>query len=189
MLTGPRYFAATAGRDLPNSTEHGVFNWYQIKDEAEVETARVTVWVGSKETSAGTFRLGAPAYFLSTTQRISEGTPDPVPEGLCHFVAYRVLDGEQNQRKMTLAADAQAEEVVLKRAAFLCVPVEEWHHHEHFPVKNKASCLVVYEVDAMEAAEPRITALDQFGLHSLQLDPTALLGIPVKEFQIEAAER
>jgi hypothetical protein len=186
MLIGPTHYAATVRRDLQTTAANPVFNWYQIKDPPESLPTRVKVWVDSADDAPRDFQLGAPAYFLSTTQRISEGTPASVPEGLSHFVAYRVLNGEASQREVTPAADSKTPDV---SAAFFCIPVEEWHHHQHFPVENRATCLVVYTTETTKSADPKVTTLDQFGLHTLQLEPAAWLCVPGKEFRIETGER
>jgi len=35
-------------------------------------------------------------------------------------------------------------------AVYLCMPVEEWHHDEHFAIKAADECLVVYDIASVK---------------------------------------
>ena len=55
----------------------------------------------------------------------------------------------------------------LGKPLFVCLPTQEWHHDEHFPVSHPSDCLVVYELDELEHTES-VSTIDQFGLNELR---------------------
>ncbi len=106
-------------------------------------------------------------YLLSPSQLITTGAPAPIPGGLDHYKAYRVVDASSLDRKIQVTDSDVSDSRRLGKPLFVCLPTQEWHHDEHFPVSHPSDCLVVYELDEREQTEIMST-IDQFGLNELR---------------------
>ena len=82
-------------------------------------------------------------------------------------------------QQLKLAGTFGPADRTVTKAAYLCVPVEQRHHHDHFPVKSAQACLLIYEV---RPHEPKIsvTTMDQFGLNTLDVQSSKWLAVPVQ---------
>ena len=78
-----------------------------------------------------------------------------------------VLDPVSDLDIKLLESEGPAQRKVGK-PLFLCVPTEEWHHHEHFPATHPMGCFVVYELDPREHSGD-ISLMDQFGLNQISV--------------------
>jgi hypothetical protein len=65
------------------------------------------------------------------------------------------------------------------KAAYLCVPVDHWHHHEHSPIKNKEECFIVYQLEP-ERVNEAFGTLDQFGLNQLKSVSSGWICVPAR---------
>ena len=118
-------------------------------------------------------------FLLSPAQRITSGPPGQIPAGLNYFRAYKIVDGSKIRQKVKLTgAFGPAERVAIK-AALLCVPVEEWHHDEHFPIKDPQACAVVYKL-LPEKCDVTVTTLDLFGMNKLEATSGKWLCVPAE---------
>ena len=106
-------------------------------------------------------------FFLSPSQSISTGTPDPVPAGLDQYKAYQVIDGAAVGREIEVVDADEKETRKLLRPLFVCIAVEEWHHDEHFASSHPRGCFVVYQLDS-KTSDEKISTIDQFGLNQLR---------------------
>ena len=106
-------------------------------------------------------------FFLSPSQSIATGTPDPVPAGLDQYKAYQVIDGVAVDREIEVVDADLKETRKLLRPLFVCIAVEEWHHDEHFASSHPRGCFVVYQLDS-KTSDEKISTIDQFGLNQLR---------------------
>lgn len=166
-LEGPRYFSSSVGalnRAAKKPTAH--LSWYQISEPAPAERRDIAVLDLVRGMQAEPLSIGAVEFFLSPAQRITSGAPDPIPDGLDHFMAYRIHDAGAVEvtSKLSNGSASASSERKLATPRFLCVPAEEWHHEEYFEVTHPSTCFVVYELDE-QASDQSIALIDQFGLN------------------------
>ncbi len=170
LLSGPVLFSHAVGVDQTAAKEpKACLNWYRIERPAK-ESPRTLTVSGSLEGGKNEkheMTIASPAFLLSPAQRLTSGTPDPVPEGLSYFKAYRIDDAKPIKQSVKLNGAFGPKQRTAAKAVFLCVPVEEWHHDEHFPVESPQDCLIVYELQPHQC-EASVATIDQFGLNKLQ---------------------
>ncbi|MEM7474284.1 MAG: hypothetical protein AAF483_04770 [Planctomycetota bacterium] len=143
-------------------------SWYKITYGGGDQENRLKIQDAISDKSYRV-QIGEAKYFLSVAQRIETGRPKDEDKSLDLFKAYEIkLDSKQDakiKRSETFFGGKEATAV----PAFLCVPVEESHHQETFPIKNDSRCLVVYKCnDSILAKKSSLTIIDQFGLHRVQ---------------------
>ncbi len=171
-LSGPELFSQSVGTEsIPNQDPIAYLNWYRItkgEPESHGELTLKDVIVGE---ASYTVKVGSPAYLLSPSQRLMDGPPDAISEGLNYFKVYEIQDGPQLDKSIdlleTLGGDRRERRVTT--AAFVCLPAEEWHHEQFFGIETPNSCLVVYALEP-EKLGGTATSMDQFGIHELQLE-------------------
>jgi len=175
MLEGPKLFSGPVSAEK-NTSEPVRFSWYKIEgtDEFPATTVCVTMAGGSEVE----FVVDAAAYLLSMTQTLDVGTPADIPAWLSQYVAYRILTPLDREGKLPAAPVTADPNIHLKSPALLCLPVEQWHHHDSFPVKSSESCWIAYSVAPREGEVESLSTLDQFGLNSLQLTAVKWLCVP-----------
>jgi len=183
MLEGPAYhsFSLVTGHD--QRREEARFNWYRIAGKKEQAPRRVAVVVKGEKPSRVEFGVGPARFFLATAQALTKGPPPAAPEELSHMVAYGINEeGDAGAAgKVEVSTGGGKITVRLGRPLFLCVPVEEWHHAEYFPVGDAGFRLVVYETMAFgKENAPEIATLDQFSLGALRLERAALVGVAAR---------
>lgn len=153
-LRGPQLFSGpekVASGELPD-----YLNWYKIRKPPAEPVKTLSVSDGYSEGSSFELRLGTPQYFLMPAKRIQSGPPPKIPENLNHFIAFAIENAD----------DLKVSKAVPGKPAFLCVPAEEWHHEENFPIKSPATYLMVYEAEGSPES-PKATTIDQFGINAL----------------------
>ncbi|MEL6106457.1 MAG: hypothetical protein AAFU85_10485 [Planctomycetota bacterium] len=151
-LRGPAFVSIP----MKESPEPAFLTWYTIRKPKSETPKRIKLrdaYSGDREFTVST---SAPAFFLMPAQRLGDGPPAEVPESLNHFIAFEIADPE------SLALP----EPTPGRPRYICLPAEEWHHEEHFPVKDSTACLMVYEAPEADDS-PRVSVIDQFGLNKL----------------------
>jgi len=153
-LRGPQFYSSP---EKPNENElPSYLNWYEIrkpKPEAGKNLKLTDEFSGRQSFDVV---LGGPAFYLMPAQTIKDGPPSDTPEGLNHFIAFRI----ENVDSVTLPEPTPG------KPAFVCVPAEEWHHADHFPIKAASTLLMVYEA-ASKRLDAKVTTIDQFGLNGL----------------------
>ena len=157
-----RLFGATQKKPI------AYLSWYKITSQPKQEPRR-TISVldlvrGGENTELS---IREAEFFLSPSQSISTGTPDPVPAGLEQYKAYRVIDGAAVGREIEVVDADEKETRKLLRPLFVCIAVEEWHHDEHFASSHPRGCFVVYQLDS-KTSDEKISTIDQFGLNQLR---------------------
>jgi hypothetical protein len=104
---------------------------------------------------------------LSPAQLIATGAPEPIPNGLDHYKAYRVIDAPPIHQQVRLTHSVGPAERTLGKPLYVCLSVDEWHHEDHFAISHPNDCFVVYELD--ESPHPQVfSTIDQFGLNELK---------------------
>jgi hypothetical protein len=114
----------------------------------------------------------APEFFFSPAQRLAAGEPDPIPEGVDRYLAFRIVDAPALEQKVELTqATGSKSQRILGRPLLACLPAEEWHHDEHFEISHRLNCFVIYELDeaSVSGDSQTVSTLDQFGLNQLTL--------------------
>lgn len=131
-----------------------------------------------------TLRLGDAKHFLSKAQWITTGAPGELEPQLDFYKAYEVLDAPENEpAKLRLTAiNGQSERVLLK-PAFVCLPVEESHHENSYPIHSADRCIVLYQAGEIEV-DRKLSTIDQFGLHTMKATASRLIALTG---EIEAA--
>lgn len=111
--------------------------------------------------------IGNAACLLSPAKRLTTGRPSDASEELSYLKRYRILEGRDLRKKVQLTLGSDSESNTVTKPAFLCLPTDEWHHEEHFPIQNKDGCLMIYEL-LPTSQTSNITTIDQFGLNKLE---------------------
>lgn len=178
VLTGPEAFAHAVGDDKAEGRiPQLAFNWYKIVRPVKQPVRELTI--RDAEGKEQTIRIGDAAYLLSPAQRITTGAPDPLPAGLNNFRAYEVEQGPELNRHVQLRGTLGSGERTIIKVAYICLPVEQWHHDDQVPVTNRRSCLLVYALNP-EDHHDEVTTLDQFGLNGLKTRASSWLCLPVQ---------
>lgn len=181
QVEGPMLLSASIGCMGKSAPKQGAFlNWYEVQGKApegEMEIAVLDFVRGGNNTELQVSRR--PDYFLSPAQLLAEGNPDPIPGGLDHYVAFRIIKAQDVEKDVkfgeSLLGRASAS---IEKAAFLCLPAEEWHHDEHMEVSHRLNCFVVFELSSQKPSqEMKVSTLDQFGLNQLQLEESRWLAV------------
>ncbi len=183
LLKGPTHHSVAAALPRLEAAAEARLNWYAIAEPWQADPGIVIVSLEGAGGKQVAVRLEKSVYFLSTTKKLAEGKPPPAPKALSHFVAYRIQDGQKlgQTGDVEVTTGAAKTKVRLKDATFLCVPAEEWHHGELFPVHDRGFCMIVFTTAPFGNAVPSKTGtLDQFGLNSLQLGRAELVGVAAR---------
>jgi hypothetical protein len=180
LLTGPKLFSQSVGIGTERKQgQMAYLNWYKIAKPTD-EPLRV-LSVRDELTGKGIHQITIEEseYLLSPAQRIATGPPSQIPDKLNHFKAYRVGNATQVSKKLKLSGAFGGANRTVVKAAFFCLPVEEWHHHERFPIKDSSRCMLVYEL-LPQQVDVSITTLDQFGLNTLAGGSSGWLCVPAE---------
>ena len=153
-------------------------NWYEIAQPPKEPRRTVVVRDPLRGNDAHSITIGSSAFLLSPAQRITTGSPSPIPGGLNYFKAYRILDAPLVRQMVKLMGSLGPEDRTATRAILLCVPIEQWHHDEHVRVKDSQDCLIVYEL-LPQKHSLSISTIDQFGLNELDAQSSNWLCVRV----------
>jgi hypothetical protein len=208
-LNGPQRFSHHVGlAENPIPEPRAYLNWYKIENpssrprrlvtlrgglgvqseqEIAIDSAAFLLSPTQRIQSEQEIAIDSAAFLLSPTQRITTGSPSHVPDGLGHFVAYRIIDALQVEQPVQLSGCFGPKKRIATRPTFLCVPVEQWHHEEHFKIKNPKDCQLVYEAKS-DSISLSITSIDQFGLNELQAAASCWIAVPVRIVKTRAEE-
>jgi hypothetical protein len=168
LLTGPQLFSHAVGfGENPVQEKGAYFNWYKIEKPSSKPRRKVSVrdTLGGNKTRQFTIRNAA--FLLSPAQRVTTGPPSQIPVGLDHFKAYEIVNGPRLSHKVKLTGAFGPGDRITTEAAFLCVPVAQWHHDERSPIKDSQACMLVYDLRPQKC-NVSVTTIDQFGLNTLE---------------------
>ena len=180
LLVGPRYFCHTVRvGSHPIALEGSCFNWYEIEKPSRQADRLLSVRSPMNGEESFEVAIGDAACLLSPAKRLTTGPPSDASEELSYLKGYRILEGPDLHKKVELTLEPGSEFHTITKPAFMCVPAQEWHHHEHFPVTNKDGCLLVYEL-LPKSQTGNITTIDQFGLNKLEANSRRYLLAPAK---------
>ena len=176
VLNGPKWYVTEIDPD-PTATEVIRFNAYELPTAPAGDSVKHhVVNVDRKDGIRMTFVVQSATHFLLTSQELKEGSPAEAPANLSRFVACPIVDGEALPGEIL---DLQQESVTLEEPVYILIPAEEWHHDDHYPVKDSKSCWVVYEVEP-KTSEGTLSTLDEMGLNSLELDERKYVCLPAR---------
>ena len=155
--------------------------WYKIADATNQDNGS---WVLEDAANSKPYsvELGAARFLLSPSKRLTSGTPKKEPHDLDIFKAYEI------SMSSCEPIELQQEHPLIGKLAgnakpkYLCMPVEESHHDEVFPIKKPDLCFVVYELirPATMDSEAVLASIDQFGIHRLKAAQASLICIPAR---------
>ena len=167
-LKGPQFFARSVGcLERPPKEKAAYLNWFQITDVAVDAVRHVSTLDMVRGSSSEPLKIQGAEFLLCPAQLITTGIPDPIPFGLDHYKAYRVVDAPSVDLKVVLTGSVGSADRKLLRPIFVCLPTSEQHHDEEFSVTHPKDCFVVYELDKL-AHQQTFSTLDQFGLNELK---------------------
>jgi hypothetical protein len=180
FLTGPQLFAHAIGFGHAAAQDRAAFvNWYKITKPTTAPRRVLSVRDALRRSDTQQITIKDVAFVLLPAQRVTTGPPSRVPDRLNHFKAYKILDATQIRHKVELKRSFGPEERTVTNALFFCVPVEQRHHDEHFPIKDARNCILVYELLPVKH-NVRITTIDQFGLNRLEAECSKWLCVPAE---------
>ena len=166
-LRGPAFFSRAVGcMDRPAKKVRANLNWFRIDQPDEQPVRKVEVLDIVRGSNGKMLSIGGAEFLLSPSQLITTGAPDAVPDGLDHYKAYRIVDAPEVEMSVQLTGSARPSQRRLGKPVYLCLPVQEWHHHEHFDASHPNDCFVVYELDS-QSHSGEFNTIDQFGLNEL----------------------
>jgi hypothetical protein len=168
QLEGPQLFSRSVGcLDRAVKKQPAYLNWYKIVDPKKEPIRTVAVLDMIRGTANRSLKIHAAEYFLSPSQLITTGAPEPIPGGLDQYKAYRVIDAPPIRKDVNLTNSVGPAERKLGKPLFVCLPVKEWHHDDYFAASHPNDCFVVYELDE-ESHVQTFGTIDQFGLNELE---------------------
>jgi hypothetical protein len=180
LLAGPSYFCHAVGvGSQPVARQGACYNWYKIEKPSKQAKRLLSIRCPLRGEESFGVAIGAPSCLLAPAKRLTTGRPSDASEELSYLKGYRVLEGRDLRKKVELTLEPGSESHTVIKPAFLCVPAQEWHHHEHFPVTKKHGCLLVYEL-LPKNETGSITTIDQFGLNKLEASSRRYLLAPAK---------
>ena len=167
-LKGPVYFSRAVGalgREIKKPLAY--LNWFVIANPKTKSSQDVEVLDMVRGSRSKKLRIGPAEYLLSPAQRITTGAPDPIPEGLDLYKAYRILNGTDVGLELQMTDSLGAGERKVGKPLYLCVPTSQWHHDETVTPSHPKDCFVVYELED-QPLEGSFSTIDQFGLNELR---------------------
>lgn len=178
-----RYFANPVIKNKENDgryiDENAHLKWYIIRRLEDPPTRSVTVEITNQfhEKPVRVVLARPPIFLLAPAEKKGH----KFPEGLDHYLVYRVLSGEFEPRSVDLRdqwTEKEAEKTPLRRLVFVCVPCMKIHDGKKYEIRNERDHLTVYSTGVM--AKPReAAARDQFGEGEFKITETAnLLCVP-----------
>jgi hypothetical protein len=177
-LAGPRMFSR--GVEIgEGDARRGqtCMTWYEITNPASESTRTVSVRGGLQGRDLFQVRLGPAQYLVSPAQQLTSGRPSGESDRMNHFKAYRILDDHSVDSKLVFKDSLGPAARQALKITHLCVPAEEWHHDEHFPIRDADACLLVYHLEPCDV-ETKASIVDQFGLNELKVSSSAYLAVP-----------
>ena len=188
LLTGPQMFSHSVGcGEKPVRSQNAYLNWYKITEPTSEPQRILSVRDALRGNEAHQITIEDSAFLLSPAQRITTGPPSELPDGLNHLKAYKIVKGPQLSEKVELTGAFGPKDRTAVKAAFFCVPVEQWHHHDRFPIKDSQRCMLVYELLPQEHTSS-VTTIDQFGLNNLEVRSSKWLCVPAQIVDRTSAE-
>ncbi len=179
-LRGPYLFGHPVHIDSqPPAVADAFLNVYEIHNPPPAERRILSLRDPEPDAVARQITIGQAAYVLLPTQQITTGPPSPLDESLSRFKAYRILQEKPARKELRVQGSYGKTEIMWGEPAWLCVPVEEWHHAEHFPVKDARHWMVIYAVSPQPHSQA-VNTIDSFGMHSLASTDVAWLALPVE---------
>jgi hypothetical protein len=167
-LEGPVYFSRGVGAmKRAVKSPQAYMNWFAIKNAVAQPKREVDVLDMVRGASSKRLRIGNEAFLISPSQLLTSGTPDEVPAGLDVYKAYQIHDGTAVELKLDIDSSLGKGTAKVGKPVYLCMPSEEWHHDETFPVTHPNDCFVVYEIDA-QPTTATFNTIDQFGINELK---------------------
>ncbi|MDE0865948.1 MAG: hypothetical protein OSA98_19340 [Rubripirellula sp.] len=167
-LEGPDYFSRGIGAmKRAVKIPRAYMNWFAIKDATPQPKREVDVLDMVRGASSKRLQIGNAEFLISPSQLLTSGVPDAVPEGLDIYTAYQIHDGGSVELKLDIESSLGKGKATVGKPIYLCMPTEEWHHDETFPVTHPNDCFVVYEIDEQPTTST-FSTIDQFGINELQ---------------------
>lgn len=164
------------GAQLVDKNAH--LAWYSIRSTIREPKRRVTLrnQFGEQELVLG------PSLMLAVpTEKVEQGSA--LPKKLDHFVCYRVLEGKEIAKAVSLVDQLDRQRSVrVNRPLFFCVPVTKTHEEHVFKIQNPRMHLAVYEITP-KVYDLRKTLANQFGKREVTLLKSEMLAVPSEKLR------
>lgn len=168
-LAGPTHFARSIeAMGRRESKTPAFLNWYAIVDPVVQPTRDLDILDLVRGSKQKTLRIESAEFLLCPSQAITTGTPAPVPHGLDHYKAYRVINGPAINMPVTLTDKAGSQQRQIGKPLYVCIATQQWHHDASVSPTHPRDCFVVYKLDGVDA-DSSVSTIDQFGLNELQM--------------------
>ena len=183
-LRGPVRFSGSIGcMKKAGPKDRAFICWYKVeRDPQPAEQRKIKTLDFLRNGKNLELKIESePSFLLSPAQYLSAGEPAPVPEGLDHYLAFKVTEEASIGKSVQLTGRLNGEKTSQRqvgKAAYICLPTSEWHHDEHFEVSHRLTCFVAYELDrsVKDGTNQKLSTLDQFGLNQLTVQgPSRML--------------
>ena len=177
VLKGPRFFARSIGCLGREEKRRPAFlNWYEITNQVDETERNIEILDLVRGGDSKALKLGNAEYYLNPAQLIRSGKPEPIPEGLDRYKAYRVVDPPIVEQRVRLTAGSETEDRTLLKPVLVCLPVREWHHDDFFSATHPRDCFVIYQLSETSDAQI-LNTIDQFGLNELRSIKSQWIGV------------
>ena len=181
-LIGPELIARTVagfGRGTPGKPAY--LTWYRIGNPVASSPRTLSVLDRVRGENGTRLTLGDAEYVLSPAQRILSGPPEQIPDGLDHYVAYRIVDAKPLQMSIEIRAAETTQRREVSRPLYCCLAAKQWHHEDFIDVTHPRDCFVVYEMDS-QSNDEKLSTIDQFGMNRLRATESQWLGVRAAVF-------
>ena len=186
-LRGPLYWSRPIGNALhsvrTNRNPPAIMSWYTVH-QADLQADRTLLLADRLSARPYKVKLAEPMYLLSPAQRVTTGDPAAIPQDLNYFLAYRIKQGGRPVGEFKKLVIANVPKRELLSPYFVCLPVEERHHFDHFPVKAKDQLLVVYKATP-RSLKGNVSILDQFGVNVMEMQSSNWIYIKGQILSVE----
>lgn len=178
-LRGPMALSISNRED--NEKTPPYLAWYKIADPTNDDNGS---WMLEDAANSKPYPvdLGGARFLLTPAKRLTSGTPKKEPKDLDIFKAYEISKSSCEPIELQQDHPLVGKLTGKAKPKYLCLPVQESHHDEVFPIKNPDFCFVVYEFirPVKIDSETSLASIDQFGIHRLNATQSSLICVPAR---------
>lgn len=178
-LRGPMALSISHKEDKQKTPPY--LAWYKIADPIKEDNGSWTL-EDAENRKPYSVDLAAASFLLTPAKRLTSGPPKKEPSDLDIFKAYEISKSSCEPIELQQDHPLFGRMAATATPKYLCMPVEESHHDEVFPIKKPGFCFVVYELINPAELEDKmtLTSIDQFGIHRLSATQSSLICVPAR---------
>ena len=174
QLSGPTHFSRAMAFE---AQQPAFLSWYSIRKPAgDTQTLKFSI---AKPNQTIELQIEEAEYVLCPSKELQDGRPAEVPERLSYLKAFKIKDAPRVETKVQLSGAAGPKSRQVAKPTHVCIPMQQWHHDEHFVVTDEKTCYLIFSVEPAKASM-EMAAIDQFGLHGLDVKKSSMVMLPVK---------